>query len=174
MKADNYGWRQLIWHELVERHLSNSQAFNSHNHQNQLQVVLQIVFDYPISERLFAIIDKAHLVESPSVYQQSMDSTENDRLFAKRFEIYLNGVEIANGWEELRNPHELTSIMQKQIDDCADQREIDPRMLCIANSSRLSGVAMGVDRLFSELLGLHDVTLINAFKFQQQCQSMPE
>ena len=94
-----------------------------------------IVYDWPASQSALAIVRG----EQPPV--------------AERFELYINGVELANGYHELLDASELLSRNQK----INQQRESDGKRSLPAESLLLeamqsgmpscSGVALGVDRL---------------------------
>jgi len=92
---------------------------------------------------------------------------------AERFELYLDGIEICNGYHELTDPVELHQRMQQQ-------NEIRLRMgkAPIPSESRLlramehglpncSGVALGFDRLAAWCLGLESIREILAFPFDR-------
>jgi lysyl-tRNA synthetase class 2 len=92
---------------------------------------------------------------------------------AERFEIYLAGVEIANGFGELVEPLEQRRRFEA---DLAHRRQlgrpeypIDERFLrALADGLPASaGVAVGVDRLLMLLLGLQDIESVLAFPFER-------
>lgn len=83
---------------------------------------------------------------------------------AHRFELYVNGVELANGYQELTDPGEL----QRRFDLWNEQRQRlgkqvvrpDIRLIEAQKSGlpRCSGVALGVDRLAMCLLGSPEIS----------------
>ena len=67
---------------------------------------------------------------------------------ALRFEIYIDGVEVANGYEELNDPHEIQSRFDSWNQKREKPLEVDPRFLnSLEDLPAVSGVAVGVDRL---------------------------
>ena len=94
-----------------------------------------IVFDWPASQSALAIIRD----ESPAV--------------AERFELYYQGVELANGYHELLDADELLqrnrSINQRREADGAEPLPEKSRLLEAMRNGMpaCSGVAIGVDRL---------------------------
>jgi len=88
---------------------------------------------------------------------------------AERFELYINGVEICNGYQELTDPREF----QRRIDEQSALRARDGkrplrrenRLLTAmqAGIPEASGVALGVDRLMMVLFGLSELSQLVAF-----------
>lgn len=73
---------------------------------------------------------------------------------AARFEVYVNGIELANGYHELTDPQEQ---QQRFLKDIAQRQQlsypkvpIDNRLLAALNAGlpNCAGVALGLDRLF--------------------------
>ena len=77
----------------------------------------------------------------------------DDPPVAERFELYVDGIEIANGYHELRNAGELRDRMRRDVElRCGDGRpapELDERLLAAheAGLPACAGVAVGLDRL---------------------------
>lgn len=76
-----------------------------------------------------------------------------DREVAERFELYVDGIELANGYRELLDPRELER--RAEGDNAARMRmgkatrRLDPRLVAAMDRGLpdCSGVALGVDRL---------------------------
>ena len=97
--------------------------------------VLYIVNDYPAEQAMLAKLNP------------------NNGLLAERFEVFLNGVELANGYCELQDVTEQTERFQK---DNEQRRQsglatvtMDEQLLAALKSGlpACSGVAVGLDRL---------------------------
>jgi len=82
----------------------------------------------------------------------------DDPLVAERWELYLNGIELANAYSELTDPVE----QRRRFTDCAQQRKergkevypIDDAFIeSLASMPPSGGVALGVDRLLMILSG---------------------
>ncbi len=92
---------------------------------------------------------------------------------AERFEIYLAGIEIANGFGELVDPDEQRRRFAADLDARAQLGRplypIDERFLrALADGvPQSAGVAVGVDRLLMLLLGLSDIEAVLAFPFER-------
>lgn len=92
--------------------------------------------------------------------QAALAKLSDDGQHAKRFEVFLRGVELANGYQELTDPIE----QKKRFEDEAASRHalgrsvpsLDDRLIAALSAGLpdCSGVAMGVDRLMMVILGL--------------------
>ena len=98
---------------------------------------LVAVYDYPASQCALAQLGK----------------NDQQQIIARRFEIYVNGVELANGYFELTDAKEQKKRFEK---DCCDRNNnglvelpYDEAVIEALESGlpSCSGVAMGVDRL---------------------------
>ncbi len=92
---------------------------------------------------------------------------------AKRFELYINGVELCNGYEELTDPVE----QRRRFDADSESRKnmqkeplMRDRLFLDALESGLpacSGVAVGVDRLIMLTMGEKDLSKVLSFPFDR-------
>lgn len=102
---------------------------------------LTLIFDYPPSQAALAEIDESALP------------------VAKRFELYWQGLELANGFQELRDAKAQRQrfLAQKQRRQAHNQMDIplDERFLAAleAGLPECSGVALGLDRLLMAMSG---------------------
>ncbi len=77
---------------------------------------------------------------------------------ARRFEMYLSGVEVANGYEELQNAHDYQACFEREISKRLVLGkalvELDKDFLSSLQTPlpQCSGVAIGLERLASNLL----------------------
>ena len=88
---------------------------------------------------------------------------------ADRFELIVDGLEIANGYNELRDPDELEYRMARdqrlrQQLDRSDIRK-DKRLLAAMTTGlpQCSGVAVGLDRLVALSVGAESVQQVLTF-----------
>jgi lysyl-tRNA synthetase class 2 len=88
---------------------------------------------------------------------------------AERFELFVEGLELANGYHELTDPTEQRRRFER---DLAERRrrglpevQIDERLLAAlaAGLPDCAGVALGVDRLVMLALGAADISEVIAF-----------
>lgn len=101
---------------------------------------------------------------------QAALSKIGDHKFAERFEVYVNGIELANGFHELQNADEQLKRFQKDNEKRRKLKKpevpIDYRLIEALKSGlpNCAGVALGVDRLIMLALQkkkLSDVILIS-------------
>ncbi|PLA74144.1 EF-P lysine aminoacylase GenX [Hydrogenovibrio sp. SC-1] len=99
-------------------------------------------------------------------------STENPQE-ALRFEVFVQGMELANGYQELQDG-EIThqrfqqSLQQRQADG-VESVPLDERLLAGLTEASLpacSGVALGVDRLFHLALGANQLSEVMPFSIE--------
>lgn len=110
-----------------------------------------ILFNYPPSQAALAEVDAS---------AQSV---------AKRFEFYLQGMELANGYQELCDPQELRQRNTAQNDARKrDGKQVlpeDSRLLQAmeAGLPKCAGVALGLDRLVMAAVGAKNLSEVIAF-----------
>jgi lysyl-tRNA synthetase class 2 len=94
--------------------------------QKLQQFDICIIYDYPASQSALAKVEDG---------------------IAKRFEIYIKGVEVANGYKELTTADEYRQRL-------SEQGGTNPEFIQSLqhNLPECSGVALGVDRIFSQLI----------------------
>lgn len=116
---------------------------------------LTFVYDYPASQAALARVRPGE----PAV--------------AERFELYLNGVELANGFHELADASEQRHRfeVENQRRTVAGQRSVpcDERLLAAleAGLPDCSGVAVGVDRLMMVVVAASSIDEVIAFPFER-------
>lgn len=114
---------------------------------------IDIVVDYPASQ---AALARKHIDPEGTVV-------------AARFEIYVSGLELANGYDELTDANEQSARFAEdnhQRDRLGKpQVDIDQRLVAAltAGMPEGSGVALGVDRLIQLALGKQSVAEVMAF-----------
>ena len=96
---------------------------------------------------------RVYLLEFPAS-QAALAKIRTDRLqVAERFELYVDGIEIANGYHELRDAVELERRMRRDIERRRETGrtvpDLDERLLAAhdAGLPACAGVAVGLDRL---------------------------
>ncbi len=88
---------------------------------------------------------------------------------ADRFELYVAGVELCNGFAELTDPHEQRRRFEAELERRQREREpaypIDERFLDALNEGmpRAAGNALGLDRLVMLALGAESISEVMAF-----------
>lgn len=109
---------------------------------------LVFIYDYPESQ---AALAKVRSDEQGAV--------------AERFEVYLNGVELANGYHELTDHQEQKRRFMAE----AQGRDIDQRLLQAMSSGMpdCAGVAMGLDRILMVLSNLRLIDEVLSFSWER-------
>jgi len=112
----------------------------------------QFVYDYPESQAALARI-----------------SVENSTV-AERFELFFDGIELANGFSELTDSTQQRSRFAQDIEIRRNrglpQYAIDERLLAALESGLedCAGVAIGLDRLLMVILGLDSIDQVLTFR----------
>ncbi len=136
-----------LWLDLIMSHLVEPELAG---------LGLCLVHDYPASQAALSRIVEVDGVE-----------------VAQRFELYVDGVELANGYCELTDPQEQRARFER---DNARRREhglpehpLDEALLAALAHGLpdCSGVALGVDRLLMLAAGENDIRRVLAFDWER-------
>jgi lysyl-tRNA synthetase class 2 len=141
---DHDGWLNWLLAELVEPHLGRDRP--------------TFLFNYPASQAALARVSPPQS-GAPSI--------------AERFELYIDGVELCNGYHELTDPFTLRSRVREQlaVRAHAGLRPLpaESRLLAAMDAGipSSSGNALGVDRLVMLALGHTCLADVIAFPFNR-------
>ena len=132
-----------LWLDLLMSHLIEPQLVGADS---------CFVYDYPASQAALA-----RVVEVDGM------------LVGQRFELYVDGLELANGYFELTDPveqrrrFELDNARRREFGQA--ERPLDEFFLAAleAGLPSCSGVALGVDRLLMLVMGVSDIREVLAF-----------
>ncbi|MGI6401543.1 MAG: EF-P lysine aminoacylase GenX [Thermoguttaceae bacterium] len=113
------------------------------------------------------------LYDYPATQSQlAQTSFVDEREVARRFELFISGLELANGYDELLDP----KILRDRIAVVSEERACDgspalpreSRLLAAMDASLppCSGCALGVDRLLCALLGTTQIDDVIAFPIE--------
>ncbi|MFM2093808.1 MAG: Elongation factor P--(R)-beta-lysine ligase [Planctomycetota bacterium] len=144
---DRDSWLNLLLAECVEPHLGQKQP--------------EILYDYPASQ---AALARVRQVTSP--HTQSSPATA---AVAERFELYVRGMELANGYHELLDADLLASRQRRNNEQRTSAGKPplpEANRLLDAMRSGLpacSGVALGFDRLVMAACGATSISEVMAF-----------
>ena len=114
-----------------------------------------IIYDWPASQSALAIVR----ADQPPV--------------AERFELYVDGVELANGYHELLDSDELLKrnehVNRQRLADGNAALPEESRLLNAmrAGMPACAGVAVGLDRLLMVMTGAESITDVMAFGFDE-------
>lgn len=138
MGDDHQGWLDVLFSHLVEPKLGND--------------LPTIIYDYPVATAALA--------------KTSQDKEGN--WVAKRFELYINGLEIANAYDELADGEALR--LRFIQDNMARKKRgfavipMDEHLLSACDAlPPCSGIAVGLDRLLMVLTGAKSIGEVIAF-----------
>ncbi len=142
LELDRDGWLELLMSHVIEPRLA---AMN----------LAVFIYDFPASQAQLAKIKK--------------DESGNN--VADRFELYIAGVEIANGYNELLDADELerrfTEDNKQRHQQAMSEMPIDNNLLAAMKSGipECSGVALGFDRIIMLALNKQDIRSVQSFTF---------
>tara|TARA_B110001452_G_scaffold31793_1_gene24831 strand:+ start:3789 stop:4730 length:942 start_codon:yes stop_codon:yes gene_type:complete len=127
------------------------------NVEPQLPRGLVFIYDYPACQSALAQI---HL-------------NERGQAVSRRFEVFFNGMELANGYAELTDANEQKSRFEKDI----GQRLRDNKLAVAVDNKFIealesglppcAGVALGVDRLLMQLLAVESIAQVMPFSWDR-------
>jgi len=142
-ETDRDGWLELLMSYVVEPKLA---ALN----------LPLFIYDFPASQAQLAKIK----------YDQQGNAV------ADRFELYIDGVELANGYNELLDADELRERFESDNQQRKEQDKpeipIDENLLAAMQYGlpECAGVAIGLDRLIMLALEQSVISLVNSFSFE--------
>jgi lysyl-tRNA synthetase class 2 len=142
LELDRDGWLALLMSHVIEPRLA---AMN----------LAVFIYDFPASQAQLAKIKQ--------------DDAGNN--VADRFELYIAGVEIANGYNELLDADELqrrfTEDNTQRRDHARAEMPIDNHLLSAMRSGmpECSGVALGFDRIVMLALNKQEIRAVQSFVF---------
>ncbi len=116
---------------------------------------MQVVCDWPIDQAALSRI-----------------VSKNGRRVAQRFEIYVRGLELCNGYDELSDPEEqrrrFAASNALRIERGLHPYTCDERLLhALHQLPSCAGVAVGLDRLFQLALGLDTLAQVLPWSWEQ-------
>jgi lysyl-tRNA synthetase class 2 len=102
--------------------------------------------------------------------QARLRSGADGQQVAARFEIYRDGVELANGYHELTDANELQARLSAELAGRSAGEAHDARFAAAmtAGLPDCAGVAVGFDRVVMLALGLPDVAATQAFPWERR------
>ncbi|MBT4963505.1 MAG: EF-P lysine aminoacylase GenX [Francisellaceae bacterium] len=108
-------------------------CFNRYIEPNLTGKKIWVVYDYPESQAEYANIKKL----------------SNECNVAMRFEVYIDGIELANGYDELTCPKEQKRRMESELLQSKRDIPLDQELISALRHGipKCSGIALGIDRL---------------------------
>jgi lysyl-tRNA synthetase class 2 len=115
-----------------------------------------------------------HFPEEQAELARLIQPANQPYLIAERAEIYWQGIELANGYQELTSADELQSRWQQRQQEFPHPHpdwptRQDPRLLAALNHGLpdCAGIALGVDRLLMLMLGETQVDRVVSFAMER-------
>jgi len=136
LELNRDGWLDMIMSHKVEKALPKNQ--------------LVFIYNYPASQAALA----------------KLNNDDNGQVIAERFEVYLNSLELANGYHELTDSEEQRQRFEKELK--GTERPIDEKLLAAmaddeAGLPACAGVAVGIDRILMLRLGKKTISEVISF-----------
>ncbi len=150
-ETDRDGWLELLMSYVVEPNLAS------------LNLPL-FIYDFPASQAQLAKIKH----------------DQQGNAVADRFELYINGVEIANGYNELLDADELRGRFEADNKQRRqqDKPEMPPDENLLAAMQyglpECSGVAVGFDRLIMLAVGEKEISQVQSFSISHMSYELPD
>ena len=135
---------------------------------------LELLMSYIIEPKLAALNLALFIYDFPASQAQlaKIKQDHQGHAVADRFELYINGMELANGYNELLDADELRQRFAADNQQRQQQNkpvvEIDEYLLAAMQSGlpECSGVAIGLDRLVMLALKKSHIDDVNSFSFE--------
>ena len=144
-------------------------GFDFAKHESSRQSWLDVLFSHAVEPNLghdlpTLIID--YPPATAALAKTALDTQGN--LVAKRFELYINGIEIANAYDELADSQALRARFEQDNALRAQHQlplmPIDEHLLAACDAMpRCSGIAVGIDRLLMVITGAKNVQEVIPF-----------
>ena len=128
------------------------------------------LFELLVEDRL---INPTFITRYPTEVSPLARRNENDPSVTDRFELFITGRELANGFSELNDPRDQLSRFEKQIADRGDDDEIHPELdadyirALEYGMPSAAGEGIGIDRLvmlLTDAPSIRDVILFPHLK----------
>ncbi len=133
----------------------------------------ELLMSYMVAPQLAKLASGVFVYNFPSEQAQLANIvTDSDGYeVSERFELYINGIETANGYNELLNAGELRQRFacdnQKRRQQHKVEMPIDGQLLAAYDHGlpECAGVAVGLDRLLMIVLGKTHISAVQSFNF---------
>lgn len=141
--------------------ISVSEAFEMYSDIDLEEAIREDLFDEIIVEKIepqLGLTSPTFLYDYPVSMASLARVKKSDPRYVERFELYIHGVELANGFSELTDPIEQRKRFEKE---CKDIRQYGGWKASIPEAflqdlehlDCAAGIAMGLDRLLMVLAG---------------------
>lgn len=151
----------------LHEHGHTISALDSEPRRFWLDLVLTHVIEPQIQQGAFFVFDY------PAEQAALAQVRDDDPPVAERFELYVNGIELANGFQELRDAAEqrrrFTAENRDRLEQGLEAVPLDDFLLQAleAGLPRCAGVALGFDRLLMLQTGQQQIDRVMAFSLSR-------
>lgn len=136
--------------------LTVTEAFSRFAPMSVDEALAQDIFDETLVEFVEPMLGRgkpAFLVDYPSSMASLAKRKDTDPSVAERFELYVEGIELANGFSELTDVEEQRTRFTEEIrliENSSGQRHTMPEKFLedLNTLDQAAGIALGIDRLF--------------------------
>ncbi len=160
----------LRWDDEPEVTLAKMKPFHTPEFRGPTPQLIVELFESRVEHQL---IQPVFITEFPKATSPLSKGKPGDPLVAERFELYICGMEIANGYSELNDPREQYERFREQVearargDEEAHEMDEDYIRALEYGMPPASGLGVGIDRLVMLLTGnisIRDVILFPLLK----------
>ncbi|MEN8188255.1 MAG: EF-P lysine aminoacylase EpmA [Thermodesulfobacteriota bacterium] len=151
--------------------LTVAEAFENYSEISLQQALAEDLFDEVLVERIephLGVEQPLFLCDYPRELGSLARAKNNNQDVVERFELYINGVEIANGFSELTDSHEQRQRFETEvraISEAGSYRATIPERFLeeLDGIGPAAGIALGVDRLCMLLMGRSRLSEVVSF-----------
>ena len=139
--------------------------------------IIQELFDLLVEDKL---VNPTFITDYPKEISPLAKSKEDNSLLTDRFELFVAGMELSNGFNELNDPIDQRERFQKQV----DSRNSGDEEACMMDDDYIraleyglpptAGAGMGIDRLVMLLTGKNTIREVLLFPYMRQEDSSSE
>lgn len=173
-------WPRITLKQAIADHLSlDFDALSDIDLQTELSNRgIELLGDFNRGKALFALFDKAvakllinptWIIDYPREVSPLAKQHRSNTELAERFELYIGGKEIADGWSEITDPVDQRSLFENEQkhmrDGDEDAHPLDEDFLEAMEYGMppLGGIGMGIDRLVMFLTNTWSIKEVIAF-----------
>lgn len=152
-------------------YITVKEAFLRYTDYPMEQALIDNQFDQLMVEKIEPWLGRskpAFLLDYPACRSALARLKEGDRNVAERFELYIAGIELANGFSELNDPAEQKARFQEEYSSRVTSGGLvtplpEKFLTELANMPQTAGIAMGIDRLVMLLTDAETIDQVVAF-----------
>lgn len=152
-------------------YITVNDAFLRYTAHTMEQALTDNQFDQLMVEKIEPCLGRSKpsfLLDYPACRSALARLKEVDKSVAERFELYIAGIELANGFSELNDPAEQKARFQEEYSSrVASGGIVSPlpeKFLAeLANMPQTAGIALGIDRLVMLLTNAETIDQVVAF-----------